>query len=338
MYLDTNNLIARVFWKVKFVQTRQHLRDSIVKLITFWTELHRIIITFVPLRITFLLIAPKILQFHLISSRRFIRAYLITRINRLHLSRIIICPCCHTAVSQTYFINIKKSFYRIAWSARALNFEMGYPTLSDKTFPISKLSCIFLSFFLSKFTVLQYFEQMSKRVWTVKEVKSFSLIFPNWFYTNHFFLESFEVSRQAEHDCLIKTVVAFVLFLFPVGTERGVSYGNLNWLISHAEKPFVHSFQSSFHVCRIEADVEVVEMHDSDISDYTYERTLLMEQRNEMLKEMQVSEKRRGKMVSRILHDNLGDTACLWFLSSLPPFVLGLDFIRKFSPLSPRRA
>ena len=50
--------------------------------------------------------------------------------------------------------------------------------------------------------------------------------------------------------------------------------------------------------CRIEADVEVVEMHDSDISDYTYERTLLMEQRNEMLKEMRVSDKRKGKMVS----------------------------------------
>ena len=41
-----------------------------------------------------------------------------------------------------------------------------------------------------------------------------------------------------------------------------------------------------------------MELHDSDISDYTYERTLLMEQRNEMLKEMQLSEKRRGKMVS----------------------------------------
>ena len=39
-------------------------------------------------------------------------------------------------------------------------------------------------------------------------------------------------------------------------------------------------------------------MHDSDISDYTYERTLLMEQRNEMLKEMRVSDKKRGRMVS----------------------------------------
>ena len=38
-------------------------------------------------------------------------------------------------------------------------------------------------------------------------------------------------------------------------------------------------------------------MADSDVSEYTYERTLLMEQRNEMLKEMRVSDKRRGKMV-----------------------------------------
>ncbi|XP_011496527.1 PREDICTED: solute carrier family 12 member 4 [Ceratosolen solmsi marchali] len=42
---------------------------------------------------------------------------------------------------------------------------------------------------------------------------------------------------------------------------------------------------------RIEAEVEVVEMMDSDISAYTYERTLLMEQRNQMLREMQLSKK-----------------------------------------------
>jgi len=47
---------------------------------------------------------------------------------------------------------------------------------------------------------------------------------------------------------------------------------------------------------RIEADVEVVEMHDSDVSAYTYERTLIMEQRNEMLHEMRVTRKSRAKM------------------------------------------
>merc|ERR1712008_1670 len=39
------------------------------------------------------------------------------------------------------------------------------------------------------------------------------------------------------------------------------------------------------------------ELDDSAISEYTYERTLLMEQRNEMLKEMRVSDKRKGKMI-----------------------------------------
>lgn len=61
---------------------------------------------------------------------------------------------------------------------------------------------------------------------------------------------------------------------------------------------------------RIEADVEVVEMHDSDVSAYTYERTLIMEQRNEMLHEMRVSKKSRSKMVDSLLdssrHQDLG--------------------------------
>ena len=55
-----------------------------------------------------------------------------------------------------------------------------------------------------------------------------------------------------------------------------------------------------FLIFRIDAEVEVVEMHDSDVSEYTYERTLIMEQRNEMLHEMRVSKKSRAKMVSKI--------------------------------------
>jgi len=47
---------------------------------------------------------------------------------------------------------------------------------------------------------------------------------------------------------------------------------------------------------RIEADVDVIEMHDSDVSAYTYERTLIMEQRNEMLQEMKVTKSARNKM------------------------------------------
>lgn len=42
---------------------------------------------------------------------------------------------------------------------------------------------------------------------------------------------------------------------------------------------------------RIEAEVEVVEMMDSDISAYTYERTLVMEQRYQMLRELRLNKK-----------------------------------------------
>ncbi|XP_016850873.1 solute carrier family 12 member 6 isoform X1 [Anolis carolinensis] len=46
---------------------------------------------------------------------------------------------------------------------------------------------------------------------------------------------------------------------------------------------------------RIEAEVEVVEMHDSDISAYTYERTLMMEQRCQMLRQMRLSKTERDR-------------------------------------------
>ncbi|XP_020708843.1 solute carrier family 12 member 4 isoform X2 [Athalia rosae] len=42
---------------------------------------------------------------------------------------------------------------------------------------------------------------------------------------------------------------------------------------------------------RIEAEVEVVEMMDSDISAYTYERTLMMEQRHQILRELRLNKK-----------------------------------------------
>uniref|UniRef100_A0A8D3C1H8 Solute carrier family 12 member 6 n=1 Tax=Scophthalmus maximus TaxID=52904 RepID=A0A8D3C1H8_SCOMX len=54
---------------------------------------------------------------------------------------------------------------------------------------------------------------------------------------------------------------------------------------------------------RIEAEVEVVEMHDSDISAYTYERTLMMEQRSQMLRQMRLSKSDRDKEVSSGLRD-----------------------------------
>ncbi|CAN2389313.1 Solute carrier family 12 [Pristimantis euphronides] len=46
---------------------------------------------------------------------------------------------------------------------------------------------------------------------------------------------------------------------------------------------------------RIDAEVEVVEMHNSDISAYTYERTLMMEQRSQMLRHIRLTKTERDR-------------------------------------------
>uniref|UniRef100_A0A4W3K0E6 Solute carrier family 12 member 7 n=1 Tax=Callorhinchus milii TaxID=7868 RepID=A0A4W3K0E6_CALMI len=51
---------------------------------------------------------------------------------------------------------------------------------------------------------------------------------------------------------------------------------------------------------RLNAEVEVVEMLDNDISAFTYERTLVMEQRSQMLKQMQLSKNEREREVNFI--------------------------------------
>uniref|UniRef100_A0A8C4EPG9 Solute carrier family 12 member 7a n=1 Tax=Dicentrarchus labrax TaxID=13489 RepID=A0A8C4EPG9_DICLA len=51
---------------------------------------------------------------------------------------------------------------------------------------------------------------------------------------------------------------------------------------------------------RLDAEVEVVEMHDSDISAFTYEKTLVMEQRSQMLKQMQLSRNEREREVLKL--------------------------------------
>uniref|UniRef100_A0A3P9LUJ2 Solute carrier family 12 member 7a n=1 Tax=Oryzias latipes TaxID=8090 RepID=A0A3P9LUJ2_ORYLA len=53
---------------------------------------------------------------------------------------------------------------------------------------------------------------------------------------------------------------------------------------------------------RLDAVVEVVEMHDSDISAFTYEKTLMMEQRSQMLKQMQLSRTERERE-AQLIHD-----------------------------------
>ncbi|XP_076165217.1 solute carrier family 12 member kcc isoform X2 [Ptiloglossa arizonensis] len=55
---------------------------------------------------------------------------------------------------------------------------------------------------------------------------------------------------------------------------------------------------------RIEAEVEIVEMMDSDISAYTYERTLMMEQRNQMLRELRLNKKESLGVVPTLVDFN----------------------------------
>uniref|UniRef100_A0A3P9AN49 Solute carrier family 12 member 7b n=1 Tax=Esox lucius TaxID=8010 RepID=A0A3P9AN49_ESOLU len=53
---------------------------------------------------------------------------------------------------------------------------------------------------------------------------------------------------------------------------------------------------------RLDAEVEVVEMVNSDISAFTYEKTLVMEQRSQMLKQMQLSRTERERE-AQLIHD-----------------------------------
>ncbi|XP_059391410.1 solute carrier family 12 member 7-like isoform X1 [Carassius carassius] len=55
---------------------------------------------------------------------------------------------------------------------------------------------------------------------------------------------------------------------------------------------------------RLNAEVEVVEMHDSDISAFTYEKTLVMEQRSQMLKQMHLSRTEREREIQSITDES----------------------------------
>nr|XP_006011095.1 PREDICTED: solute carrier family 12 member 4 [Latimeria chalumnae] len=57
---------------------------------------------------------------------------------------------------------------------------------------------------------------------------------------------------------------------------------------------------------RIEAEVEVVEMQNSDISAYTYERTLMMEQRSQMLRQMRLTKTERQREAQLVKDRNSG--------------------------------
>uniref|UniRef100_A0A8C0I0N5 Solute carrier family 12 member 7 n=1 Tax=Balaenoptera musculus TaxID=9771 RepID=A0A8C0I0N5_BALMU len=60
--------------------------------------------------------------------------------------------------------------------------------------------------------------------------------------------------------------------------------------------------QTFLYHLRISAEVEVVEMVENDISAFTYERTLVMEQRSQMLKQMQLS-KTEQEREAQLIHD-----------------------------------
>nr|XP_057910681.1 solute carrier family 12 member 5 isoform X1 [Doryrhamphus excisus] len=57
---------------------------------------------------------------------------------------------------------------------------------------------------------------------------------------------------------------------------------------------------------RIDAMVEVVEMHDGDISAYTYEKTLVMEQRSQMLKQINLTKNEREREIQSITDSSRG--------------------------------
>ncbi|XP_007605957.2 solute carrier family 12 member 7 isoform X1 [Cricetulus griseus] len=57
---------------------------------------------------------------------------------------------------------------------------------------------------------------------------------------------------------------------------------------------------------RITAEVEVVEMHESDISAYTYEKTLVMEQRSQILKQMHLTKNEREREIQSITDESRG--------------------------------
>ncbi|XP_010741922.1 solute carrier family 12 member 7 isoform X3 [Larimichthys crocea] len=71
---------------------------------------------------------------------------------------------------------------------------------------------------------------------------------------------------------------------------------------------------------RLDAEVEVVEMHDSDISAFTYEKTLVMEQRSQMLKQMQLSRTEREREIQSITDVSRGSIKRKKTLDDAPSF------------------
>ena len=56
-----------------------------------------------------------------------------------------------------------------------------------------------------------------------------------------------------------------------------------------------HALQQHLYQLRIEAEVKVVELDATDVSAYTYERTLIMEQRNQLIRNLKMNKKQGTK-------------------------------------------
>ncbi|XP_057565940.1 solute carrier family 12 member 7 [Hippopotamus amphibius kiboko] len=77
--------------------------------------------------------------------------------------------------------------------------------------------------------------------------------------------------------------------------------------------------QTFLYHLRISAEVEVVEMVENDISAFTYERTLVMEQRSQMLKQMQLS-KTEQEREAQLIHDrNTASHSAMAARAQAPP-------------------
>ncbi|GAB0091147.1 solute carrier family 12 member 6 [Sergentomyia squamirostris] len=163
------------------------------------------------------------------------------------------------------------------------------------------------------------------------------------------FLQTVRVASNAKMALLVPKGINF----FPESTEK--IYGNIDiWWIVHDGGllmllPFLLKQHRTWRNCklriftvaqmednsiqlkkdlkmflyhlRIEAEVEVVEMMDSDISAYTYERTLMMEQRNQMLRELRLNKKESLGVVQAIVdhhhpHDQVKSATKVRFADS----------------------
>ncbi|XP_051989495.1 solute carrier family 12 member 7 isoform X2 [Xyrauchen texanus] len=78
---------------------------------------------------------------------------------------------------------------------------------------------------------------------------------------------------------------------------------------------------------RLDAKVEVVEMHAGDISAFTYEKTLVMEQRSQMLKQMQLSKTEREREIQSITDESRNSIRRKPFVAKRSPNTLQVPTI-----------